>query len=119
MINLSDDKLKELLELEAKATPGPWHFLTRFPPSHADHGYRVVAELASKKADLIYCEADHCWIGKKGFTFGTQRDSELISESRNHFRPLVEEVLRLREDLRIAEKENLGLRDELKDLGGF
>ena len=78
-MDLSDEKLRGLLELEASATDGPWDY--------TGHQIKILNSDRTIAYTMSFSGAD----------------GSLIYESRNHFRPLVEEVLRLREELRSYE----------------
>ena len=93
-MDLSDEKLKQLLELEAKATPRPWRKSTTYCWSIVAHD-NDDNSMPTYKGDRRICQIDGPGAMKEDIDAG--ENFEFILESRNHFRPLVEEVLRLRE----------------------
>lgn len=84
---LTDDEIKALLDLEAKATSGPWFYVRGYGIGAGGHA--VCNDLARED--------------------GPNANQELALSARNALRPLAEEVLRLRAELdaerRAAEKE--------------
>ena len=83
---LTDDQLRELLELEAKATPGSWNRHPRLPQTIEALG-RSVAVCVTLPSGV--------------FKTGEQdANTALISAARNAIRPLVEELLEARKLLR-------------------
>jgi hypothetical protein len=70
-----------------KHTPGPWHALPKFKPSHCDHGYRLVATV---RKDLnIYAEASNMVQEGKGWVWGdAEADAALLAAAPDMFAAL-------------------------------
>jgi len=94
-MDLSDEKLRQLLELEAKATPWEWKI-------EEETGIITSWKDDEFNREINVCRADA--VGPKHFVCESKDDKknniQFIASSRNHFRPLVEELLRLRKEIR-------------------
>lgn len=87
MTKLTDDELRELLELESKATPGPWRNSPLVNDSRLYPGSSVGTPSSWFAVSGEDAKQNHA-------------NARLVAAARNLARPLVEEVLRLRELLR-------------------
>lgn len=85
---MTNEQIDKLLELEARATPGPW-----FEQYEYD-GARTVATLRSTNMLMCVNRALHV----EGAPYERSwENARLIAYARNHIRELAEEVKRLRE----------------------
>lgn len=86
-----DDTLIEWLVVEARATKAPWEsYRWMLSAKTGPHKYELMGWTANNKATR---------------TQQSQLNCDLLAIARNHFRPLIEEVLRLRAELEIKEAE--------------
>lgn len=87
---LSDEKIREILAIEERATPKPW-----FEQYEYDGG-RTVCQMRSTDTTFCVNRAAHV----EGNPYEkTKENGSLIATARNHIRGLGEEVLRLRAEV--------------------
>jgi hypothetical protein len=80
---MTNEEIRALLELEAKASPAPWFF----------NSYSTVQCRPEQNDDVCYVPAEHGDQAQGGDT----DNGWFIPAARNVIRPLAEEVLRLRD----------------------
>lgn len=95
---LPDEMLRGFLEVEAKATKAPWAYCKRNWRNEPEpHDYYVNGDPYTDE-DGTRVSVGVCII-KGNATAGEipKDNAHLIALARNHFRPLIEEIIRLRE----------------------
>ena len=90
---ISAEKIEELLQLEAKATPGPWSQDHRRRES--DGYYRT--EVFDSKSETIATLAWHAVPTDRGYTTDRGENAEFIAASRNSIKDILLELRDTRE----------------------
>ena len=104
-MKLTDEQIREILAIEAKATSGPW-----FEQYEYD-GTRTVCQMRSTDTLMCINRAVHV-VGEPYEK--TKENAALIALARNHIRELCEEVLRLRGENKRIRKSATELLDAME-----
>lgn len=91
---MTNDQLREWLEIEAKATPGEWF-------ARENHCYTELRTNDGQIGDT--CASDSWWPAGDDSRASGRANGMLIALARNNFRALVEEVLARREAMGVME----------------